>query len=168
MRQPYQIALAAALAGIAGLAVSYFAFGVKARSVEHRPPTLRKAFILIVRLSTWSTFFFTVCVCLLTVKRSYRVPAEIVPGRMGDFLQLWKPLADHCLAHEADTFSYEAAISDKDEDTVIIFERYRSKESLTGARRLRLLGLNLCEITWLLHRASSIVSCFPALQTRAR
>lgn len=58
--------------------------------------------------------------------------AELAPGKIDEFLRLWEPLAAHCLEHEPETFSYEAAISDKEPDTVIIFERYRSKESLTG------------------------------------
>lgn len=55
---------------------------------------------------------------------------------MEEFLQRWQPLAAHCQANEPETFSYEAAISDKDADVVIIFERYRSKSALTGAQQM--------------------------------
>uniref|UniRef100_A0A7S0IPF1 ABM domain-containing protein n=1 Tax=Calcidiscus leptoporus TaxID=127549 RepID=A0A7S0IPF1_9EUKA len=47
------------------------------------------------------------------------------------FAALWRPLADYCRANEPRTLAYELLLSDKDEATACIFERYASKEDLT-------------------------------------
>ena len=102
--------------------------------IASKPAAPLKAFILIVRLS--ESEGSSDARSPLHNKDSH-CRAEIAPGKMAEFLELWQPLAAHCQANEPDTFSYEAAISDKDTDVVIIFERYRSKSALTGTQNSR-------------------------------
>lgn len=58
------------------------------------------------------------------------VTLKVKPGCMKQLLALWKPLADYCKHSEDRTLSYEAIISDEEEDTVVIFERYVARADL--------------------------------------
>ena len=56
---------------------------------------------------------------------------KVAPGRAAEWLARWAELAAHCAAHEPETLTYVACVSDKDPDTILIHERYVAKSSLT-------------------------------------
>ncbi|KAJ9527512.1 hypothetical protein QJQ45_025757 [Haematococcus lacustris] len=58
------------------------------------------------------------------------VKARVKPGRMEDFKQAFKPLADYVSAHEPGCLTYQLSVGEGDPDSLIIFERYTSKQYL--------------------------------------
>ena len=79
-------------------------------------PAAKGAFVLVIRLKT-------------------------APGMAKEWLAAWAPLAAFCRAHEPNTLSYEAAISDKDADVILIYERYVTKADLTEVHQQSALFL---------------------------
>ncbi|KAL6759801.1 hypothetical protein V8C86DRAFT_2565005 [Haematococcus lacustris] len=49
---------------------------------------------------------------------------------MEDFKQAFKPLADYVSAHEPGCLTYQLSVGEGDPDSLIIFERYTSKQYL--------------------------------------
>lgn len=47
------------------------------------------------------------------------------------WIEAFRPLAEHCKAHEPNTLMYEAAVDDSEGKKVVIMERYTCKEDLT-------------------------------------
>lgn len=62
------------------------------------------------------------------------ITLKLQPGKVKDFLDAWADLAKYCRDNEPRTLTYEAAVSDKDDDTVLIYERYVNKKDLTEVR----------------------------------
>ena len=65
------------------------------------------------------------------------ITIKLQPGKAKEFIDAWTPLATYCRLHEPRTLTYEAAISDKEDDTVLIYERYVAKHDLTEVRHGR-------------------------------
>jgi quinol monooxygenase YgiN len=63
------------------------------------------------------------------------VRLKLQPGKASAFLELWRPLAEHCKAYEPGTLSYECCLSDKENDVVVIYERYTNKAYLTDVHQ---------------------------------
>ena len=64
------------------------------------------------------------------------IKLKTMPGRAREWIDAWTPLAKYCKEHEPRTLSYEASISDKEPDTVLIFERFVTKADLTDIHQL--------------------------------
>jgi quinol monooxygenase YgiN len=93
-------------------------------------------------IATAAAFGFGAIVGLVAARFSSAVPShngvfvlsvrlKLAAGKVPDFIELWRPLAQHCRAHEPGTLSYECAVSDKEPDVVVIYERYVNKAYLT-------------------------------------
>lgn len=62
------------------------------------------------------------------------ISLKLQPGKAKEFLDAWAPLAAYCRLNEPRTLTYEAALSDKEDDTILIYERYVAKHDLTEVR----------------------------------
>jgi quinol monooxygenase YgiN len=60
------------------------------------------------------------------------VRLKLVPGTVEAFKARWAVLAQHCRSsREPNCLSYELIVNEEDKNTVLIYERYVSKEDLT-------------------------------------
>eukprot|EP00735_Rhodelphis_limneticus_P010019 TRINITY_DN2905_c0_g1::TRINITY_DN2905_c0_g1_i1::g.4221::m.4221 TRINITY_DN2905_c0_g1::TRINITY_DN2905_c0_g1_i1::g.4221 ORF type:complete len:154 (+),score=16.08,ABM/PF03992.11/3.8e-09 TRINITY_DN2905_c0_g1_i1:45-464(+) len=58
------------------------------------------------------------------------VNIRLKPGTVPRFFELWHPLANYVRANEPNTLAYEACISTDDENVIMIYERYRTRDDL--------------------------------------
>eukprot|EP00123_Amoebidium_parasiticum_P007298 comp18025_c0_seq1/m.18533 comp18025_c0_seq1/g.18533 ORF comp18025_c0_seq1/g.18533 comp18025_c0_seq1/m.18533 type:complete len:106 (-) comp18025_c0_seq1:367-684(-) len=60
------------------------------------------------------------------------VHLQVKQGAGSEVLARFKVLADHVQAHEPECLTYVASVGETDPDTIVIYERYTTKEALTG------------------------------------
>lgn len=51
------------------------------------------------------------------------------------YMELWRPLGQYCKHHEPATLSFELSVADSDPLTLLVFERYISKDDFTNVHR---------------------------------
>jgi len=78
----------------------------------------------------WSTFGRVAQAVAKTPSFLLVVRLKLRPGTSETFKKRWTALARHCEEHEPSTWAYELATLRGDEDTILIYERYRAEEDL--------------------------------------